>query len=400
MTRTVRARFLFDRREVRGVNAPLASATKDGVSLRSDAENAVWNPGDDVSLYKLVEPDDFVIGLRSFQHGLARSQVRGLVSPAYTVLRARTKDVVPGYFAFYFRSAPLIAALDNLSQGIRQGRTIPYEPFSDLRFPVPSGEEQCRIAAFLDDQTLRLDRALALRQQQVDMLEARLQSTIDSLGAGIHRSLVGAPRIKAGHLIRVLPGYAFPSSDFSTTTGQRLLRGINVGVRSTSWNEVVYWTGHDPDVERRFSLQVGSVVMGMDRPWIGAGLRITRLTEEDLPALLLQRVAHLIPGPRVDAAYMCWAFQARRFRTEVEGQLTGLSVPHLSGEQISAYRLPIPDMPTQERVATELDDLASATASARAALARSQALLMERKQTLITAAVTGQFDVTTARAVA
>src|SRR5215218_9259580 len=99
MTRTVRARHLFERREVRGVDAPLASATKDGVTLREESGNAVWNPGDDVSLYKLVEPDDFVIGLRSFQHGIARSHTRGLVSPAYTVLRGKSKDLVPNYFA-------------------------------------------------------------------------------------------------------------------------------------------------------------------------------------------------------------------------------------------------------------------------------------------------------------
>jgi type I restriction enzyme S subunit len=37
---------------------------------------------------------------------------------------------------------------------------------------------------------------------------------------------------------------------------------------------------------------------------------------------------------------------------------------------------------------------------ARLALSNSLALVKERKQTLITSAVTGQFDVTTARAVA
>ncbi len=171
--RQVRARYLFARREVRGAAAPLASATKDGVLVREDLEQGVWNPGDDISTYKLVEPGDFVIGLRSFQHGLSASAVRGLVSPAYTVLRSASQQVNTRYFAHYFRSAPFIHTLDELSQGIRQGRTIPYEGFANLRLPVPPLEEQRRIADFLDDQIALLDRAVALRQEQGRLLRQR-----------------------------------------------------------------------------------------------------------------------------------------------------------------------------------------------------------------------------------
>jgi type I restriction enzyme S subunit len=60
---TVRARFVFAQRDVRGVDAPLASATKDGVVLRTDLDYSVWNPASDSSKYKLVEPNDFVVGL-------------------------------------------------------------------------------------------------------------------------------------------------------------------------------------------------------------------------------------------------------------------------------------------------------------------------------------------------
>src|SRR2546421_3013909 len=98
-----RARYVINRVDVRGEDAPLASATKTGVSLREDLDFSVWNPDSDISNYKLVEPDDFVVGLRSFQHGISHSAVRGLVSPAYTVLRC-VKDMEPRYYKYYFRS--------------------------------------------------------------------------------------------------------------------------------------------------------------------------------------------------------------------------------------------------------------------------------------------------------
>ncbi len=162
---TVRARYIFKRVDVRGASAPLASATVQGVSLRAENEHSVWNPGDDLSAYKLVEPGDFVIGLRSFQHGFSFSQVRGLVSPAYNVFRASI-ELEPRFYKYYFRSRHFITLMDNLSQGIRQGKTIDYEDFSGHYLQVPPLHEQRRIADFLDAETRRIDALVTLGERQ------------------------------------------------------------------------------------------------------------------------------------------------------------------------------------------------------------------------------------------
>ena len=171
----IRSRFVFQRRDVRGADAPLASATKDGVFLRDDLDISVWNPDSDVSNYKLVEPNDFVIGLRSFQHGISHSEARGIVSPAYTVLRG-TEMIEPRYFKYYFRSALLISQLANITQGIRQGQTIDMEAFANLTLPIPSLDEQRRIADFLDGETARIDELVRLRNLQVGKLAEALRS--------------------------------------------------------------------------------------------------------------------------------------------------------------------------------------------------------------------------------
>lgn len=268
------------------------------------------------------------------------------------------------------------------------------ERYANLKIPNPPLEEQRRIAHFLDEQVALLDRAIALRQQQRDLLAQRLQSRIDEIDQG------DAPLVKAGFLLRVLPGFAFPSDEFSADQGLRLLRGVNVGIRRIRWSDCVRWTERDPAIEEKFSLSEGDVVMGMDRPWIAGGLRIATLSEADTPSLLLQRVARLRPCNQLEPRYMYWAYQARRFRDEVEGELTGLSVPHLSGEQIRSHRIRLPDLPTQRVLDTQLDELEADAVLASTLMKRSEALITERKEALITAAVTGEFDVTTARSVA
>lgn len=66
----------------------LLSVTQDqGVIPRSMLDTRVVMPDGSTDSYKLVEPGDFIISLRSFQGGLEYSEYRGLVSPAYTVLK-------------------------------------------------------------------------------------------------------------------------------------------------------------------------------------------------------------------------------------------------------------------------------------------------------------------------
>ncbi len=56
---------------------------------------------------KLVEIGDFVISLRSFQGGIEVSHARGIISPAYTVLRPRD-DFYTRYFQYLFKSTDFI----------------------------------------------------------------------------------------------------------------------------------------------------------------------------------------------------------------------------------------------------------------------------------------------------
>jgi type I restriction enzyme S subunit len=261
------------------------------------------------------------------------------------------------------------------------------------RVPARAPEEQRRIADFLDDQVARLDAAIALRENQRALLEHRLQNAVDRLPT------LGADRVRASRILRVLPGYAFASDGFSDDPDDvRLLRGINVGVGVLRWDETVFWPADLVGEAGDFALTIGDVVTGMDRPWIGSGLRIAQVTEADVPALLLQRVALLRPGPLLDPRFMYWAYRTQAFRESVEAELTGLSVPHLSGPQIESFALPLPDLATQRSHAAQLDELDTRTREAAGEVDRSIALLRERKRALITAAVTGELDVTTASA--
>jgi type I restriction enzyme S subunit len=81
---------------------------------------------------------------------------------------------------------------------------------------------------------------------------------------------------------------------------------------------------------------------------------------------------------------------------EADGNIA--TIPHLTGEQLAEYRIPIPG-DGHSRVA-ELSSEIAAIRRAQQVMATANTMLAERRQALITAAVTGQIDVTTARGLA
>ena len=127
----------------------LLSVTQNrGVIPRSMVESRIAMPEGSTSSYKLVECGDFVISLRSFQGGVEYSNYRGIVSPAYTVIKNNI-DIVSGYYKQWFKSYEFITRLGVAIIGIRDGKQISYEDFSSLPICYPPLLEQKKIAEVL-----------------------------------------------------------------------------------------------------------------------------------------------------------------------------------------------------------------------------------------------------------
>jgi type I restriction enzyme S subunit len=129
---------------------PLLAVMQDmGVVRRADLDRRVVMPEGDISSYKVIRPGDFVISLRSFEGGLEYSEIDGLVSPAYTVLRPKV-GIDSNYYRHFFKSSSFVDRLDRLIFGIRDGKQISFRDFGDLRIPNPRISDQLRVARALE----------------------------------------------------------------------------------------------------------------------------------------------------------------------------------------------------------------------------------------------------------
>ncbi|EMY80013.1 restriction modification system DNA specificity domain-containing protein [Psychroflexus gondwanensis ACAM 44] len=140
-----KAKWLFDEVKIKNqVNEELLAVTQDrGVIPKRLCEENFVSPNSYEGL-KLVEVDDFVISLRSFQGGIEFSEYRGIVSPAYNIIRLKYKFnnlIYRRFFRYYFKSPKLILLLNTVISGIRDGQNINWNDFKNLVLPIPSEEE-------------------------------------------------------------------------------------------------------------------------------------------------------------------------------------------------------------------------------------------------------------------
>lgn len=127
----------------------LALTQEQGAVPRDEINYKVIVSDKSIASYKVVEVDDFIISLRSFQGGIEYSRYKGLCSPAYIVLRKKNKNLCSDFYRIYFKSFNYIQELNKKLEGIRDGKMISYKQFSEIKLPVPSLPEQRKIAECL-----------------------------------------------------------------------------------------------------------------------------------------------------------------------------------------------------------------------------------------------------------
>lgn len=142
--------------EFKSTNHPqeqlLAATQNRGVLPKSMCSENFVSPTTGIDGQKLVEPNDFVISLRSFQGGIEFSNYRGIISPAYTIIRLKSEYAQPEYIQFYrylFKTKQFISQLNTAITGIRDGKNITWSDFSELIIPIPEIDDLHEILEYI-----------------------------------------------------------------------------------------------------------------------------------------------------------------------------------------------------------------------------------------------------------
>lgn len=317
-----------------------------------------------------------VVGRKGSFGSVHWSQVPAFVIDTAYFIDARTTDVDLRWLYYALQSLDL--------RGASQDVGVPglsREAVHALQLVVPAASAQRQIADFLDDQVARIDEIIRLREEQIDSLSAmfRIQIREGVAGVPLTRTPIdtGVPWVGSAH-----PRAAVQALRRSLI----LQRGVDLTADERHEGNIpVITTGGHVGNHNRAIADGPGVVIGRygtvgNVDWIPGPYwpHNTTLYVKDFKGN--------------DRRYIYWLLRAFPY----DMQQARSAVPGVNRNDL--HPVPMACLPPelQDAAATWLDHQSGQIGATQHEMRSQVTVLLERKRSLITGAVTGEFDVSTA----
>ncbi|CAL8976752.1 hypothetical protein TESS_TESS_01166 [Tessaracoccus sp. O5.2] len=243
----------------------------------------------------------------------------GIVSPAYGVWNLlRAQDCDPVYLKLFLRSPQALAYYKGKLRGsTARRRSLPQELFLALPVPLPSLEEQKRIAAILD----KADAIRAKRRQVLTHLDALTQS----IYCDFFRSLSTRQTKPLGSLaLKVVVGHVGPTSQHFCAAGVPFLRTGNVGHGRVLTNNLAHVTNEFHKRLKKSQLRAGDVLISrVITDEVRAAMLPDDLEGANCANIIVVRPSELLLGPTV-VGYLALPSTQRRLIGRRVGSAQGV----------------------------------------------------------------------------
>ena len=401
------ARTLFAERRITGCNdeSLLSVTIGRGVIPQSSLLSTTAKKDSsnlDKSKYKLVEPGDLVYNkMRAWQGASGGSRYRGIVSPAYVVMRPRT--VLTDYIHYLLRTPMFASEAERWSYGITSDQwSLRPEHFKMIRFPVPPSDEQAAIVKYLTHANARIDKAIVAKRRLNSLLREQSDVRHDAIVLGIEPT---SDRLASANAWfgDVPSGWSVEPlrARYHQQLGKMLSGKVSSGdhMRPYLRNADVQWNSINvddlpemnipPSEEDRYTARQGDVLVCE-----GGDVGRAAIWERETP-IAFQKALHrlrVISPERDDPRFLVAALRvSKRSGAFSSGRVS--TIQHLTGDQIRRHRFAWPPIEEQLAIAEAIADLQAASDATAAKIEREITLLQEFRTRLVADVVTGQVDV-------
>ena len=346
--------------------------------------------------YKKVDVGDMAFCLFDIDETprtVGLSEHQGMLTGAYNIFHV--KNINPKFINYYYLSLDMAKAMKPLYTGLR--KTIGIDTFMGTKIPVPPREEQNQIVRYLEWQTSKINRLIAAKKQQIQVLREQQQKLIcEVITKGVH-SDVG---YKDSHIAWIgdIPSHwsAIRCKYLFRERDERSKEGMETHLSMSQ----KYGLVPDSQLDERRMLSesyAGGKLCYQDDLVLNrlkAHLGVFALAPQfgvispDY-TVLIPNTERIIPsfGEMVLKSALC----RRELRVRVRGIIEGFW--RLYTDDFYTIYLPVPPIEEQKEIMQYIDAQAKKTAALENALNREIELLHELRTRLISDVATGQIDV-------
>lgn len=318
-----------------------------------------------------------------------------------TIVRANTEFAHPRFLYYTLSSQPFYDRIyAEMVVGATNQIELSTEKLSRAPIPLPPLEEQRRIADFLDAETARINQVLETRSRSADLLLERLDAVWGAEIASAGEKYGWIPIRRVLLSITDGPFGSALTSDHYSDEGARVIRLGNIGraiFRSDdeAFVPIEYWR----QLSRHHASSGDLIIAGLGDAGHPLG-RACVLPDHLGPAMVKADCFRVrLDEGKVSHQFAAWALSSPPASERISLLSRGSTRARINLEVARDIPVPIPPLPVQAAIVTRLKQQYDKTTRTIKLINHQIDLLNEKRRALITAAVTGQFDVTTARGV-
>lgn len=279
------------------------------------------------------------------------------------------------------RTKEELAVLGNTTTGLRN---LNGGILDSVTCPGPPIAEQRAIADYLDAETARIDALITKKQQLIHLLEERWRSLVDEVTAE------GTPtRVRRFTSLRTSGPRGWAS--MVSRHGRPFVRSANLRRDSVDLDLDDLGRVETPDTAEaiRSMIHEGDTLVGItgaNTGWVG------QVGPDVSGGFVSQHVAILRPQ-NIAPRWLTYSIFAPRAQDQLLGGQYGGTKTQLGLAELADLTIHVPCWSVQAKLIALLEAKRSGRKRAASVLQTQVALLAERRQALITAAVTGEFKV-------
>lgn len=388
-------------------NEELLSVYTDiGVKPRKELEER-GNKASTTDGYLFVQKGDIVVNkLLAWMGAIGLSEYNGVTSPAYDILRPKV-PMISKFYHNMFRMPVFSSELKKHSRGIMDMRLrLYFDKFGDVLVPSPPFEEQTAIIQFLDQKTAEIDQAIAIKEQQIALLNERKQIVIQkAVTQGLDPNVpmkdsgvewIGQiPEHWVVTKLKRLTRQIVDGAHFTPTYVDKGVPFLRVTDLTSMQNGEIQWENvrYIPEKEhleliKRAKPQKGDVLISKN-----GTIGVTKVIDWDVEFSIFVSLCLVKLRPSIDAKYFEAFFNSPIVDKQISFGSSRTSVTNLHLEKIKELLIILPPVEEQEIIAQEVEKINQLYLSPLNNLEEQISKLKEYKTTLINDAVTGKIKV-------
>lgn len=348
---------------------------------------------EEYSSYQIVKPGFIIVRSTDLQNDKTSLRIgyvcnEGIITSAYLGLQVKGNNN-DKYLYYFLHDWDITKEIYRHGNGLRQ--SLSWNDLRDVNVLLPPLSEQDAIVRYIDAATSKIDKAIAMQQKMIDLLNERKQIIIQN---AVTKGLDDKVEMKESGVEWT---EFFPNSwsikkvkyifEFISTKEVASNRTFNIALEN-----IVAHSGNYIDTNSEYeasgvSFRKNDILFGKLRPYLAK----VHLCER--AGIALGDIFVLRPLSGFDSSFLRYLLISEKFIQYVDSSTYGAKMPRANWDFIGNIYVAYPTLDKQRDISKYLDKEMQRFDSAISNCQRQISLLQERKQIIINEVVTGKVKV-------